>query len=104
MDRDELRDRWLSEHRQDQAATRLMHKHGLLPEQYQALIEFQGYACAICRDQVPLQVDHDHACCPGKRSCGLCVRGLLCRPCNQGLGSFYDDAQRLRQALSYLHR
>jgi hypothetical protein len=28
-------------------------------------------------------VDHDHACCQKKnRSCGKCIRGLLCHTCN----------------------
>jgi hypothetical protein len=47
-------------------------------------------------------VDHDHACCPGTRSCGKCIRGMLCNRCNTGLGMFLDDPNRLRHAASYL--
>jgi hypothetical protein len=41
-------------------------------------------------------IDHDHACCPGKRSCGRCLRGLLHRTCNVAVGYFetYGDLIR----------
>lgn len=29
-----------------------------------------------------LVTDHDHECCPGARSCGVCVRGIVCYDCN----------------------
>jgi len=36
--------------------------------------------CGVLGDgKTGLHIDHDHACCPGKRSCGKCVRGALCR-------------------------
>ncbi len=39
-----------------------------------------------------LVVDHDHACCPvDPYSCGQCVRGLVCMPCNIAAGMISDD-------------
>ncbi len=77
--------------------------YGLTEEQFDALAS-QG--CAICgvRDgpEHRLHVDHDHTCCPGSKSCGKCVRGLLCRSCNQGLGNFKDAPSLLREAILYL--
>lgn len=62
--------------------------------------------CVICkRDLVPGRekvVDHDHNCCPGQKTCGSCVRGVLCGPCNRALGLFGDNPATLIQAASYL--
>ena len=84
----------------------LKYKYGLTVEQYQALEKSQDYRCAICRTvQHPdrgWNVDHDHSCCNSEKSCGQCVRGLLCTPCNQGLGSFRDNAANLSAAVVYL--
>lgn len=63
--------------------------------------------CPIClRSGLPMNVDHDHACCPDadSKTCGKCVRGLLCRYCNFGLGRFDDDPDRLWRAIEYLLR
>ena len=38
--------------------------------------------CEACGRVATLSVDHDHACCPGQMSCGRCIRGSICQPCN----------------------
>lgn len=79
-------------------------RYGLTQEEFDALLGAQGYACAMChtafKDGRPIFVDHDHACCPDeKRSCGKCVRGLLCLSCNTALGHI---EQRYELARTYL--
>lgn len=82
---------------------RSAHKHRLTRAERGRLLEAQGGVCAICQHSDPnLLVDHDHACCPGRESCGKCVRGLLCQRCNTGLGQFADDSRRLALAIDYL--
>lgn len=91
----------------------LRHMFRMEPEDYRALLERQGGGCAICGTPEPqpfgLGVDHDHTCCfekndsgSYKRTCGRCVRGLLCQPCNSGLGLWRDDKARLYAAIAYL--
>jgi recombination endonuclease VII len=92
--------------------TNLWTKYRLRLDDYFALLESQGGRCAICRVEAPrdprtnrFHVDHDHQCCPGSgRSCGQCVRGLLCHSCNTALGNFGDDVDRLHAAVRYLNR
>jgi hypothetical protein len=78
------------------------HWFGLTEEQYQVMLERQGGLCAICKQDLPLGIDHDRRCCNGKASCGKCIRGALCNSCNNGLGRFRDDVDRLRAAIAYL--
>jgi hypothetical protein len=74
--------------------------YGIAAEEYDALLVAQGNRCAICgspdwpgKDNRP-HVDHNHE--TGQ------IRGLLCGPCNVGLGQFKDDPERLRAAIRYL--
>lgn len=100
--------RWVEknpERRRDLARRRGLRIYGLTVADYDALLADQGGGCAICGYSSPgshLHVDHDHGCCPGVGSCGKCVRGLLCRRCNQALGQFADSAELLDRASGYL--
>jgi hypothetical protein len=82
-------------------------KYGLSAGQFDAMLAAQGGRCAICGrefgEKTP-HIDHDHACCSSKSSCGRCVRGLLCQACNQGLGNFKDDPLRMAEAIAYISR
>lgn len=84
----------------------LIHHYGITLAQYETMLAAQGGGCAICRGTGKsgraLYVDHDHACCPGERTCGQCVRSLLCGECNLGIGYFNDDVERMRTAIAYL--
>lgn len=92
----ESRKRWL-----------LKSKYGMTLEQWDARIAAQSGRCYLCSDPLDpahIHVDHSHACCPGSRSCGSCIRGLACRWCNQGIGQFRDDPERMRRAAIALER
>jgi hypothetical protein len=59
----------------------------------------QDHRCKICGTPISVgrdfhAVDHCHAT---KK-----VRGLLCMPCNTGLGRFKDDPELLLKAVEYL--
>lgn len=79
-------------------------RHGITPEMYENILRNQGGSCAICNtsSSVPLSIDHDHSCCPGRFGCVKCIRGLLCMRCNSGMGSLNDDPTVLRKAASYI--
>lgn len=85
-------------------------KYNITPEDFDALLEAQGGACAMCGTTTPggrgrFHVDHDHSCCPGTaNSCGDCIRGLLCHACNVILGNANDSVERLLQGVAYLTR
>lgn len=74
---------------------------------YDEMVAAQKGACAICGKMNPngynLFVDHDHSCCNSSKSCGECIRGLLCRRCNLGIGNFLDDVLLLKKAIEYLN-
>ena len=52
--------------------------------------------CEICgnKPEANLHVDHDHACCPGFKSCGACVRGVICNSCNMAVDKMEEGIMR----------
>lgn len=86
--------------KQIERASKLRRKYGLTLDAWNELATRQSFACAVCG--VPqtemergLFVDHDHK--TGR------VRGLLCNPCNRGLGYFRDRPDLLQKAKDYLN-
>lgn len=77
-------------------------RYGLSRAQFEEMWLAQDGKCAICKDPIAQEpglrmnaaTDHCHG--TGR------VRGLLCQPCNRGLGHFRDRADLLRAALLYL--
>ena len=73
--------------------SRLKNIYGISFDDYKTLRKRQRGRCRICRKKKrKLCVDH-------KRKI---VRGLLCHPCNLGLGLLRDDTKRMRRAIAYV--
>ena len=81
--------------------------YGLSQADFKTMMIAQAGRCAACLDTLgegrSRAIDHDHKCCPGRRSCGRCVRGILCRNCNSTL-TITMDSTRLRALIVYLDR
>ena len=72
--------------------------YGLSPSDVDDMVGRQEGKCASCGDSLAADMNIDHCHATGQ------VRGLLCGPCNRGLGCFRDDPVRLELALGYLRR
>lgn len=68
-------------------------------DRYLLMLEKQSYCCDICgihQDKLKRQLDVDHNHDTGD------VRGLLCTPCNSGIGKLKDSVNMLEKAFNYL--
>lgn len=82
----------------------LRNRYGITVERVEEMATAQDGRCAVCGAILgapdpkgkpsKVCVDHDHV----TRK----VRGLLCDPCNKGLGAFNDSLPALRAAIAYL--
>jgi hypothetical protein len=79
--------------------SRLLHMYGITQQQYEQMLQAQGYLCALCgceltADAVP-SVDHSHET--------DIIRGIVCRKCNLMIGLAEDDPRLLYLGIKYLH-
>ena len=94
-------------------AYRLKVKYGLTVEQFEAMLEAQD-RCGLCGDDLDMDkhngvcVDHDHACCPGEKTCRPVPAGIPVRPdCNQKDSCRFEDDIAILQpvaAFAYLRQ
>lgn len=87
---------------------RLKYMYGLTPESWARRFAEQDGCCYLCSEPLDLSnprkihVDHDHSCCRGIRSCGKCIRGLACEPCNRAIGLLGDNPERIMRVAARL--
>lgn len=77
----------------------LKRRYGITSLQYEEMLKKQDFKCAICGTEKcssgrNFAVDHCHTT---KK-----IRGLLCSPCNTGIGQLKDDVSLLKKAIEYL--
>lgn len=75
-------------------------RYNLSLEQYNSII---AEGCFICGSHDRLCIDHDHNCCPDSRTCGECIRGVLCWNHNLGEAKF-KSIQEIEKLLEYRKR
>lgn len=80
----------------------LKYRYGITIDKFNETLRKQQGLCAMGCGSSATHTDHDHSCCPGKKGCGRCFRGILCHPCNIMLGLARDDKDRLAAGIAYL--
>ena len=80
-------------HRKNDWALRIL--YGITIEEREQKRKEQKGLCAICLQEKPLHIDHNHKT---KR-----VRSLLCSNCNTGIGRFAENIQAIQNAIVYLN-
>lgn len=99
--------RWRDANKDRIFDNRLRTSFGIDRAKYDAMLLAQGGVCFFCKQPERtrhangtvwnLTIDHDHTCCPqAARSCGRCVRWLVCNRCNVLLAQANDDSELLR--------
>lgn len=82
----------------------LKSRYGISSLEWEEMFNRQGRKCLIChrteKQVTHWHTDHDHSCCSGRtKTCGKCVRGILCRGCNTKLGWYEIHRSELHDYL-----
>lgn len=85
---------WRASNKESTRAAQIRYRYGVEAVSIDAMLAEQGGLCAICRTNPATHIDHCHD--------SGSVRGILCPPCNKGLGHFEDNEERLMAAVAYL--
>lgn len=65
-------------------------------------LDFISGGCEACGSFERLCIDHDHSCCEDySKTCGKCIRGVLCYSCNIAEGHLKGDPERIQGLLRY---
>jgi hypothetical protein len=85
--------------KETQFAGHIKRRYGLTVDRYKQIMFEQNGGCAICKrpfsgmKQRP-HIDHSH-------KTGT-VRGILCNPCNSGIGYFHENIERMISGIEYV--
>jgi hypothetical protein len=110
IERNRHNKKWRIAHPEYRPDYMLGYNYNLTLDDYNEILAAQGGHCAICPAMEPvgrvrrLAVDHDTNCCSGRKSCGKCVRGLLCTACNTAIGGARHNVEILEKMILYLKR
>jgi hypothetical protein len=96
-------------------SSKLKGRFNLSMDQYAWLQSTQNSLCFLCNQPETrvhqsgtvnhLSIDHDHRCCSeGGKSCGKCIRHLLCTMCNTILGYVEAKPVLLPRFADYVDR
>jgi hypothetical protein len=73
----------------------IKYQYGITAEDYNRMAKDGCQICGNAASTTRLHVDHDHACCDRDKSCGKCVRGVLCSRCNASVDKYEKGRLRL---------
>jgi hypothetical protein len=94
----------------EMGSIRNISRYGITKEEYYQMFIEQDGVCKICnnpeKEKSRMCIDHNHSCCSNEeknsRSCGKCIRGLICFRCNVVLGMVKDNKDILQKMINYL--
>lgn len=85
----------------------LCHQHLVIKRRYQLsnkrLEELCTTPCQICGATKHLHIDHDTECCQiAYWTCGQCIKGVVCKDCNNVITISSFKVDLLEKAIEYL--